>query len=90
MGLLSYIFFFGLGVIFAPQVRKSVKPALRHLVRYFILLTREVKKLGAEIREEVEDITAEAMEEARDSETATSPDEALQAYVAAQNNQEKK
>lgn len=48
------------GVVTAPLVARVLKPLLRGVVKASVGITLEAKKAAAEVREEFQDIAAEA------------------------------
>ena len=48
------------GVVLAPVIRPLLRPLLVELIRVTIMTADEVRRLSAEVRENVEDATAEA------------------------------
>lgn len=51
---------FFLGVLLAPVVRPLARPLLLELVRAGLQINEEVKRLSAQVREDIEDAAAEA------------------------------
>ena len=59
-----------IGLVTAPLVGAIIKPLLRGTVKTTVGIGLQVKKLAAEVREEFQDITAEASVEIVAAETA--------------------
>lgn len=58
--MLTAIIAFSLGVLLAPVVRPLLRPVFVELVRATLLTVDEVRRLSAEMRENIEDAAAEA------------------------------
>ncbi len=58
--MLTSILMFFLGVLLAPVVRPMARPLLLELVRAGLQVNEEVKRLSAQVREDIEDAAAEA------------------------------
>lgn len=54
------IFAFFLGVVLAPHVSKLFKPFAREAVKGAMLIGNQIQRTAAEVREDLEDIAAEA------------------------------
>ena len=65
------VFVFFLGVAMAPYVKQALKPLSRQAVKGALLLNEELKRTIAEVREDLEDITAEAVAEMDTSAAST-------------------
>jgi hypothetical protein len=57
---LSLLIAFGLGVFLAPVVRPLLRPLFVELIRAGLMTVDETKRLAAEVRENIEDASAEA------------------------------
>jgi len=76
--MLIPILAFLLGVALAPVIRPLLRPLLVEVIRVGIMTADEVRRLSAEVRENVEDATAEAQAKregraATTDRTATAP-----------------
>jgi hypothetical protein len=56
--------FFFLGVTAGPLIRSVVRVSARELLKSSFVAQREVRRLAAQIREEIQDVAAEARAEA--------------------------
>lgn len=54
------IFAFSLGVVLAPHVSQLLKPVTREAVKGAMLIGNQLRRTAAEVREDLEDIAAEA------------------------------
>jgi uncharacterized membrane protein len=61
------------GVLLSPKVRRVVRPALREVVKAGMVVGTQVQQLASEVKEDLEDITAEASAEIRARGGAVSP-----------------
>ena len=63
---------FFLGVLLAPVVKPLFRPLLVELIKLVLLTSEEVKRLSAQVKEDVEDATAEAQaQRAKDAQRAS-------------------
>jgi hypothetical protein len=58
--MLTAILAFLAGVVLAPVIRPLLRPLLVELIRVGVMTADEVRRLSSEVRENVEDATAEA------------------------------
>jgi len=58
--MLTNILMFFLGVLLAPVVRPLARPLLLELVRAGMQISEEMKRLSVQVKEDIEDATAEA------------------------------
>lgn len=60
------IFAFFLGVVLAPHVTKLLRPVAREAVKGAMLVGNQLRRTAAEVREDLEDIAAEAAMDVKD------------------------
>jgi hypothetical protein len=53
------------GVIFSPQVRRVLRPAVREVVKAGLVVGSQIQQVAAEVKEDLEDIAAEAKAEVK-------------------------
>jgi len=63
--MLTAILAFLAGVVLAPVIRPLLRPLLVELIRVGVMTADEVRRLSSEVRENVEDATAEAQAKRR-------------------------
>ncbi|HYU34092.1 MAG TPA: DUF5132 domain-containing protein [Thermoanaerobaculia bacterium] len=51
------------GVLFSPQVRKVLRPAVKEVVKAGMVVGTQIQQLASEVKEDLEDIAAEASAE---------------------------
>ena len=51
------------GVLFSPQVRRALRPAVKEVVKAGMVVGTHVQQLASEVKEDFEDIAAEASAE---------------------------
>ncbi|HBL30867.1 MAG TPA: hypothetical protein DD490_28865 [Acidobacteria bacterium] len=73
------------GVLFAPQVKKVLRPALKEVVKAGLVVGTQIQQIASEVKEDLEDLTAEASAEVRARSGAVAPPLAATEAGAAEN-----
>ena len=58
--MLTAIIAFALGVFFAPVIKPLLRPILVEIIKLALLTSEEVKRMSAQVKEDIEDAAAEA------------------------------
>jgi hypothetical protein len=57
----------GAALVAIPSVRRAARPALRGLLKQYLLASKELDRLRSDLREDLEDLVAEAEAEVASS-----------------------
>jgi hypothetical protein len=60
MDIVTALVAFALGVLLAPVVRPLMRPLFVELIRVVLLTADEVQRLSSQVREDIQDASAEA------------------------------
>ena len=58
--MITAIIAFALGVFFAPVIKPLLRPLLVEIIKLTLVTADEVKRLSAQVKEDIEDAAAEA------------------------------
>lgn len=73
---------FGLGVFLAPVVRPLLRPLFVEVIRAGLMTVDETKRLAAQVREDIDDATAEAKAERETRATSAAASAAANSQAA--------